>query len=263
MNRFFNRLILASGLIISGFMYSYGVTGHRIVAEIAERNLTRKAKKNLKKIIGDQKLAYWANWPDFIKADTTGTWKHSEVWHYVNVNSHPNAKMFSDSLQAQKGPNLYTEIKALSTKIKDKSTPQSEREIALRFLIHMVGDSSQPLHVGRAEDLGGNTIKIKFFGDNTNLHSLWDSKLIDFQKYSYEEYATVLNVKSKKEIEQIQSGTLEDWFYDSQKMADTIYANTVAGAAYSYDYNYKFAQTMERQLLHGGLRLAKILNEIL
>lgn len=263
MNKIFSRLILASALIVSGFMYSYGVTGHRVVAEIAERNLTNKARKNLKKIIGSQKLAYWANWPDFIKADTTGTWKHTDVWHYVNVNPQPDLKMFSDSLHAQKGPNLFTEIKALSAKIKDKSTNAQERGIALRFLIHMVGDSSQPLHVGRAADLGGNTVKIKFFGDNTNLHSLWDSKLIDFQKYSYEEFATVLNVKSKQEVAQIQSGTLEDWFYDSQKMADIIYANTVAGTAYSYDYNYKFANLMERQLLYGGLRLAKILNEIL
>lgn len=257
------NVLVFTALVSSTFAFGYGVTGHRVVAEIAENNLTRKAKKNLKKIIGDQKLAYWANWPDFIKADTTGTWKHTDTWHYVNISPQPNFKMFSDSLQAQTGPNLYTQIKALTSQIKDKNTAPNEREIALRFLIHLVGDSSQPMHVGRAEDLGGNTIKLKFFGDNTNLHSLWDSKLVDFQKYSYQEFAAILDVKSKDEVRQIQQGTLEEWFYDSHLKANDIYANTVADKSYAYDYNYKYAGMLEQQLLYGGLRLAKILNEIL
>ena len=133
----------------------------------------------------------------------------------------------------------------------------------MRFLIHLLGDAAQPLHVGRAEDLGGNKIKLKFFGDNTNLHSLWDSKLVDFQKYSYTEFATILDVKSKQEVAQIQMGTLEDWLWDSHQSANKIYANSVAEASYAYDYNYKFEALLERQLLYGGLRLAKVLNEIL
>ena len=214
-------------------------------------------------MIGDQKLTYWAHWPDQIKADTTGVWKPTERWHYVNVNPQPNIKQFSDSLKAQQGPNIYTQIKILSEQIKDKKTPAQDREIALRFLIHLVGDAAQPLHVGRYEDLGGNKIKINYFGLPTNLHALWDSKIVDFEKYSYTEYTRVLDVKSKQEVKTIQLGTLEDWLYDSQKAANRIYANSVAESNYSYDYNYKFQPLIERQLLYGGLRLAKILNEIL
>ncbi len=263
MKKILSNLMLLTAVLAANFMYSFGVTGHRVVAEIAENHLSGKAKRHLKKIIGDQKLAYWANWPDFIKSDTTGVWKHTDQWHYVNISPQDNFKSFSDSLQAQAGPNLYTQIKTLSAQIKDKNTPAKDREIALRFLIHLVGDSSQPMHVGRAEDLGGNRIKIKFFGENTNLHSLWDSKLIDFQKYSYSEYSALLDVKSKEEVKQIQAGTLEEWLYDSHQSANRIYANTVMDVSYAYDYNYKFADLMERQLLYGGLRLAKILNDIL
>ncbi|ACU07802.1 S1/P1 endonuclease family protein [Flavobacteriaceae bacterium 3519-10] len=263
MTNFFKNLVLFAALVSFSNAYSYGVTGHRVVAEIAENHLSNKARKNLKKIIGNQKLAYWANWPDAIKSDTTGVWKQTDTWHYVNISPQADLKSFSDSLQAQTGPNLYTQIKTLSAQIKDKKTSAKDREIALRFLIHLVGDSSQPMHVGRAGDLGGNTIKLKFFGENTNLHSLWDSKLVDFQKYSYEEFAKVLDVKSKEEVRAIQSGTLEEWFYDSHLKANNIYANTVADKSYSYDYNYKYAPLLERQLLYGGLRLAKILNDIL
>lgn len=263
MRKILFNLVLLTAVSASNLMYSYGVTGHRVVADIAENHLTGKAKRHLKKIIGDQKLAYWANWPDFIKSDTTGVWKHTDQWHYVNINPQDNFKSFSDSLKAQTGPNLYTQIKTLSAQIKDKKTSAKDREIALRFLIHLVGDSSQPMHVGRAEDLGGNRIKLKFFGENTNLHSLWDSKLIDFQKYSYSEYTTLLDVKSKEEVKKIQAGTLEEWLYDSHQSANKIYANTLRDGSYAYDYNYKYADLMERQLLYGGLRLAKILNYIL
>jgi hypothetical protein len=263
MSRFIKSSIVLIALLSFNFGYSWGTTGHRVIAEIAENHLSGKAKRNLKKIIGTQKLAYWSNWPDFIKADTTLVWKSTQQWHYVNVSKQNNFKQFQDSLKVQKSPNIYTQIKILSTQIKDKKTSPQDKEIALRFLVHLMGDASQPLHLGRLEDLGGNKIKVKFFGDNTNLHSLWDSKLVDFQKYSYTEYACVLDVKTKRENELIQSGTLEEWMYESHQAANRIYANSVADTNYSFDYNYKFESLMERQLLNGGLRLAKVLNDIL
>lgn len=256
---------IAVAIILSSSakLFAWGTTGHRVVAEIAEHHLTAKSKRHLKKIIGEEKLAYWANWPDFIKSDTTGTWKHADEWHYVNISPQNDFHTFADSLKAQKGPNLYTQIKALSRKIKDRNTPAADRETSLRFLIHLVGDMAQPMHVGRAEDLGGNRVQLQFFKEPTNLHALWDSKFIDFQKYSYTEYADVLDVKSKQDVADIQKGTLEEWFFDSHKIANRLYKETEAGKNYAYDYDYKFHDILERQLLYGGLRLAKILNDIL
>lgn len=133
----------------------------------------------------------------------------------------------------------------------------------LRFLIHFVGDMMQPMHTGRAEDLGGNLIKIKFFNRNTNLHSLWDSGLIDNAKYSYTEYARILDVKSPQEKKHIQSGNLEDWFYDSHIISNQLYNSVKEGENYSYNYQQQYNPILERQLLYAGLRLAKILNETL
>ncbi|WHF52136.1 S1/P1 nuclease [Chryseobacterium gotjawalense] len=263
MNRILQNSVLLLALLSFNFGYSWGTTGHRVIAEIAENHLSGKAKRSLKKIIGTEKLAYWANWPDDIKSDTTGVWKPAEQWHYVNVAPQSAIQPFTEALKAQKGPNIYTQIKILSEQIKDKKTSAQDREIALRFLIHLVGDAAQPLHVGRLEDLGGNKIKVNYFGAPTNLHSLWDSKMVDFQKYSYTEFARVLDVKTKEENKSIQLGTLEDWLFDSHRQANRIYANSIPDANYSYDYNYKFEPLVERQLLYGGLRLAKILNEIL
>ena len=263
MCRICRSLILLIAIFSFQFGYSWGITGHRIIAEIAENHLTARSARNLKRIIGAQKLAYWANWPDFIIADTTGVWKPTERWHYVNVPPQNNLREFTESLRNQDTPNIYSQIKILAAQIKDYNTTRQDREIALRFLVHLMGDAAQPMHIGRLEDLGGNKIKINYFGAPTNLHALWDSKLIDSEKYSYSEYARVLDVKSRNEVKMIQSGTLEEWLYDSHRAATTIYAYTVAEQSYSYDYSYRFQSMLERQLLYGGLRLAKVLNDIL
>ena len=240
---------------------AWGVTGHRIVAEIAENHLTNRAKRKLKKLIGKQKLAYWANWPDNVR--NSPEWKNTSTWHYVNIPPQETKEQFIEQLKNNNKPNIYTAIQNVKGVIVDKNTPDADREIYLRFLVHFLGDMMQPMHTGREEDLGGNLIKIQFFKKDTNLHSLWDSGLIDNTKYSYTEFARVLDVKSKEEINQIQSGSLEDWLYESHQAANQIYASVKPGENYSYDYQEQYKDLLERQLLHAGLRLAKILNEVL
>ena len=240
---------------------AWGVTGHRVVAEIAENHLTNRAKRKLKKLIGKQKLAYWANWPDNVR--NSPEWKNTSTWHYVNIPPQESKEQFIEQLKNNNKPNIYTAIQNVKGIIVDKNTPDADREIYLRFLVHFLGDMMQPMHTGREEDLGGNLIKIQFFKKDTNLHSLWDSGLIDNTKYSYTEFARVLDVKSKEEINQIQSGSLEDWLYESHQAANQIYASVKPGENYSYDYQEQYKDLLERQLLHAGLRLAKILNEVL
>ena len=240
---------------------AWGVTGHRVVAEIAENHLTNRAKRKLKKLIGKQKLAYWANWPDNVR--NSPEWKNTSTWHYVNIPPQETKEQFIEQLKNNNKPNIYTAIQNVKGIIVDKNTPDADREIYLRFLVHFLGDMMQPMHTGREEDLGGNLIKIQFFKKDTNLHSLWDSGLIDNTKYSYTEYARVLDVKSKEEINQIQSGSLEDWLYESHQAANQLYASVKPGENNSYDYQQQYNALLERQLLHAGLRLAKILNEVL
>lgn len=253
---FFAFLVLGSSELSA-----WGLTGHRVVAEIAENNLNGRAKRKLKKIIGKQKLAYWANWADNVRDDAE--WKHTGPWHYVNVPPQTSKEIFIHLLKNNPNESIYSTIKTLQQKIKDKKTSTRDKEMHLRFLIHFVGDMMQPMHTGRAEDLGGNLIKIKFFNRNTNLHSLWDSGLIDNAKYSYTEYARILDVKSPQEKKHIQSGNLEDWFYDSHIISNQLYNSVKEGENYSYNYQQQYNPILERQLLYSGLRLAKILNETL
>src|SRR5690606_4909993 len=98
---------------------------------------------------------------------------------------------------------------------KKKELPLEKKQQYLYFLIHIIGDAHQPLHVGREEDLGGNKVTLEWFGSKTNLHTIWDSKLIDFEKYSYKEYADVLNRLPKKEIINIKKKTTIPIFSNS------------------------------------------------
>jgi hypothetical protein len=240
--------------------FSWGVLGHRIIGEIAQQHLSKKAKKELRKLIGEETLAMWSNWPDFIKSDST--WNHASPWHYVDLPGHMEKNKFLEDLKKLPGKNLYTQIPAMMAELKDRSLPVEKRRTALFFLVHLVGDLHQPLHVGRDEDAGGNKIVVYWFDKKTNLHSLWDSMLIEFQQYSYTEYTKILNIDGEDKVKAWQSSSLDDWFYESHVLSDAIYDATPNESKLSYRYNYQFQKMMEEQLLKGGVRLAALLNEV-
>jgi hypothetical protein len=254
-------LFLSLFLLTCHLAYCWGLTGHRVVAEIAQQHLSKKAKKELRKIIGRETLAWWANWPDFIKSDTT--WKHASPWHYVDLPGHISRDSFVAGIKIRPGKTLYTQIPAMAAQLKDKSQPVEQRRIALAFLIHLVGDLHQPLHVGRDEDDGGNKIVVYWFNEKTNLHSVWDTYFINSQQYSYTEYSKLLDIAGKEQVTAWQNSSLDDWFYESHQLSDNIYDGTPAESKLSYNYIFKYQQMLNEQLLKGGVRLAKVLNDAL
>ncbi|MNX96897.1 S1/P1 Nuclease [compost metagenome] len=86
--------------------------------------------------------------------------------------------------------------------------------------------------------------------------------MIDGEKYSYTEYATVLDILNKNEVKQLQGGTLASWLYESNQLSDKIYADVELNANLSYNYIYNNIYTAENCMLKGGLRLAKVLNDV-
>lgn len=261
MKKILSVLVLNLFLLASTQAYAWGTTGHRVVAEIAENHLSGKAKRQLKKIIGEQHLAYWANWPDFMKSNPD--WKMADSWHYINFPSGLSNIEFERNLNNSSDENLYKRALILMDELKNhKNLTLQKQQENLYFLIHIIGDAHQPLHVGREEDLGGNKIQVEWFRDQTNLHSVWDTKLVDFQNYSYTEYAEVLDFHNKKFNQNLTEGNLNNWLFDSYQKSEIIYANAKSGDKLSYKYNYDNVSILEEQLLKGGLRLAKVLNEI-
>ncbi len=247
-------------LLLSITAFCWGTTGHRVIAEVAQNHLSRKASREIRKLIGRRSLASWANWGDFIKSDST--WDFAEQWHYVDLPGHLEKQVFITDLKALPGKNLYTQIYAEMDSLRNGSLDAETRRHALYFLVHLVGDLHQPLHVGRSEDQGGNKITVYWFNDKSNLHTTWDSKLVDNTKYSFSEYAKVVDVQSEEQVKAWQSGTVEDWFYESHQLSDKIYDAAPAESKLDYKYIYKNQDMVDEQLAKGGIRLAELLNRV-
>jgi hypothetical protein len=131
----------------------------------------------------------------------------------------------------------------------------------LMMLVHLVGDIHQPLHVGTGEDIGGNAVKLKWFWQNSNLHRVWDSEMIDSKQYSYTELADAVNNTSKDEVKSLQSDTIDKWYKEAMALRPQVYA-LPDDMNLGYEYSYKNWDTVKSQLMKSGIRLAGILNEI-
>lgn len=262
MRKFLILSVLAVSFLFPFELLAWGMTGHRVVAQIADQNIKSSTRKKINKLLDNMPVAYWANWPDFIKSDKTGEYDHTHIWHYVNAPGNLSKEDFIAYIKNVKQDNIYKEITLLERTIADKVSSVEQKRVALYFLVHLMGDAHQPMHVGREEDLGGNRISVLWFNDKSNLHAVWDGKLIDYMKYSYTEYANLLNTISKEKKKTLQAGTLEDWLYESHCVANEIYSSVNNEDRLSFDYAYKYTDVVELQLQRGGLRLAAILDQI-
>ncbi len=241
---------------------AWGMTGHRVIAEIAENHLNKRTKKNIHRLIGNQKLAYWSNWADFIKSDPDPALNGTGNAHFLNTAGNLNYEAFAAALAASPSENLYKSYLRIKDEAKQKSGDLKAQQHNLYFIIHLLADAHQPMHVSRAEDLGGNKIDVEFFGRKANIHRVWDSDLVDNEKYSYTEYARVLDIYDAAYYKQYTSSSFEQWLYESHQLANMIYDDVAKNANLRYEYIYRFKYPMEDCLLKAGIRLAKELNEI-
>ena len=234
----------------------WGSTGHRTIGEIAEKHLSSKAKKQINLLLNHQGLAITSTYGDDIKSDDRYDKYYS--WHYVNF---PFDKKYEES-KKNKGGDIVMGIEHCIKILKDPLAKKDDKVFYLKFLIHLIGDLHQPLHVGRSQDKGGNDIKLLWHYKKTNLHRVWDSDMIEFYNMSYTELASNTEQLSKAQIKNIESGSILDWTYESQALAKKVYASAKMDDKLSYRYSYDHFPLVRSQLQKSGIRLAKILNDI-
>lgn len=259
-----NKIKIGLALALTAYLpmeaAAWGMTGHRVVGEVAQSYLSAKSLKNVHRILGAESLAMASNWPDFIKSDSTFNYMSS--WHYINLPGGLDKNGVYQFVKAEKAPNVYSQINAMVALLKEKSTAADQQKMAMRVLIHLVGDLHQPMHTARKEDLGGNKVYVTWFGGRSNLHKIWDEALIDYQQLSYTEYARAINHPSKEQLKTWRAATLQDYVLDSYVAVNHIYDTVKADDKLGYRYNFDHIDTINEQLLKGGVRLAKIINDI-
>ena len=131
--------------------------------------------------------------------------------HFINAPLGLSYDQFSDSIKAQGEHNVYSAILTYEGVIKSPITTKEEKAEALKFIVHFVGDAHQPMHVSRKEDKGGNAIQVQFDGKGTNLHSLWDSGLINKQGLPFDQMAKEYDSATTSEIKKWQSDPMMQW----------------------------------------------------
>ncbi len=234
----------------------WGPTGHRTVGKIAENHLTKSAKRTIDKLLGGESLAFVSTYADQIKSDKK--FKKFYPWHYVNF---PLDSNYADSEKNPEG-DLVTAIATCVAVLKDKNASQEDRIFYLKLLVHFMGDLHQPLHIGQKADKGGNGIRVKWFNRGSNLHTVWDSKMIEEWNMSYLELAANAQDLSKNQVKAIQKGTVLDWVAEIHQITKKVYASAKSGDNLKYRYSYDHFATVRQQLQRGGIRLAKVLNDI-
>lgn len=257
MRNSFVIIALMVGILAYGNSPNWGKTGHRATAEIATTHLTKKAKKKISELLDGDSPALVSTYPDDIKSDSK--YDKYSIWHFVNI---PEGKTYDEAKDDLEPENIVMAIEKAKKALKDDSTPREKKQFYLKFLIHLIGDLHQPLHIGRPDDLGGNTIIVFWFGDPSNLHRVWDSDMLDSFKMSYSELAANEQMLSKEEYKAIEQGNVEDWVRETLEITNQIYDSARNGDQLGYNYMYDWMPVVRQQLQKGGIRLAKELNDI-
>ena len=248
--------LLATQFALANSMV-WGKTGHRVTGHVAEHHLSRKAKKAISNLLDGHSLAFVSTYADEIKSDRSYS-KYSP-WHYVN---YPLDSTYEASGKSEFG-DIVRGTETCIAVLKDPNSSRADKVFYLKMLVHFIGDLHQPMHVGQAEDRGGNDIQLQWFNEGTNLHRVWDSNIIDSYGMSHEELGNeLIRSHNKRQVKALMQGQVRDWVEETHQITKVVYASVNKGEKLRYEYSYRFNATVFDQLHKGGVRLAFILNEI-
>ena len=282
MSRFFPLLLL---FVLPALLPAWGANGHRIVAKICYDNLSEAARSRVDEALGDNYLEQVSTWPDYIRPESG--WDFASPWHYMTVQ--PDQDVATVATQTAADPDIFDVREAiyLMTDVL-RGTEAARRQLqdlmdknrveplagsldatALAFLIHFVGDVHQPMHVGKNRDLGGNKITVLYFGERYNLHSVWDTRIIEQERLSYTEFARFVEKHTRSKREKWMASEPEDWMAESivlrERIYNTLYDETDRDSglpSFGYDYQHDFLPIVEQRLGAAGYRAAALLNGI-
>jgi hypothetical protein len=258
-------------------IYPWGKVGHQTIALIAWQNLSPTAIEKIKPFLGGETIQAIAIWADEYKQSHRNTGS----WHYIDLPIRANVTAttipYHCAQDKHPGGDVVSQIKKDVEILKSAEESFQEKQKALWFLIHFIGDAHMPLHTADDNDAGGNGKKVRFFaptsktnpGHTTNLHSLWDNLIEIKAAEDPDSLAKELNGRISSELKtQWQAGNIDNWTFESYSFAKRyIYQKMPEGSTevailLPKVYYEKMRPAAEEQLEKAGVRLAKVLEDI-
>jgi hypothetical protein len=253
--RFMTALLASALTLASTPAMAWGPTGHRVSGAIADRFICGTTRLEVRDLLGVETLADAANWADYMRMQSDPYWSKTTFnWHFVTI---PDGKTYAQAGVPPQGDAVSALAKFRAVDV-NRTAPVAARRDAPRMIVHIVGDLGQPLHSGNAHDRGGNDEVVTLRGAPTNLHSIWDSTLIDMEQMSYSEWTTYLleRITSEQAIAW-SSPDPQAWVDEARALHTRVYpkAKTIDG-----DYLYNAPPLLHEQMTKSGLHLAAYLN---
>ncbi len=254
--------VLCIGLLIAHPAYPWGFKGHEIVGHIAQGSLIDKAWKKVKSILRPQTsvantLAKASVWPDKVGRKI----RDMNRFHYVNFTTEDTT--YNRSRNCPRRNCIVEAIRWYQRVMVDEKAPLNVRRIALRFVVHLVGDIHQPLHSGRRKDRGGTRIKLNYRGEEVSLHWLWDNNMIEAKEQgSSAEIAKRLNDSvTPDNLQAWQGRTVSEWAVESLMLARSHAYKIPETGVITEAYVGRALPVIRKRLAQGGIRLGWVLNE--
>jgi hypothetical protein len=260
-------------------LHAWGEQGHRLVGLVAGERLTRVAKKNVDWLLDGRTLADVASWADSL----TGEQVQTAPWHYVNIPHEASGYDRDRDCPSQPGVKpgarndrwrdcIVDRIDYWEERLGNAKLDRADRAIALKFVVHFIGDLHQPLHASGVA-AGGNNIKVRVFGQEDcgndparpfpcNLHSVWDSRLISRKNLDDQAYVAALRklIADRKFGAQPATRPVQ-WANESVALAKE--AIVTDGTNIDDAYYRRHIAVIDERLALAGVRLAADLNRIL
>jgi S1/P1 Nuclease len=182
-------------------------------------------------------------------------YNYMRTWHYLDMDKGETYNAASTER------NILTVLHSAIVELKQyKTMKRKEVKYRLLLIFHLIGDLHQPLHTGYAIDKGGNTIQVTSPYVGGNLHSVWDTQIIEYKNITLDSCMQTYNALDTAQVTEIKKINELKWMYQSRSLLDTVYSfqNDFLDKSY-IDSN---ADVIKKQLVMGGLRLASLLSSI-
>jgi hypothetical protein len=244
-------VLVLTGISIKSF--AWGKRGHELVAQIAFKFLDDSTQQIVKKYLGNLSIEEAANWMDDERGNSY--YNYMRTWHYLDIDKGETYNTASTER------NILTVLHSAITELKQYKT-MKRKEVRYRLLLifHLIGDLHQPLHTGYAVDKGGNTIQINSPYVSGNLHSIWDTQILEYKNITLDTCMLAYNTLDAAQVAEIKKINELKWMYQSRSLLDTVYS--FQDNFMDKNYIDSNALVIRRQLVMGGLRLASILSSL-
>ena len=236
---------------------------HRLVCEIAWREMTPAARDSVTALLANdrtyERFSDACIWADQIRSEPA--YARYVTAHYMNVASgRAGVDPATDCADAYC---VIEAIRDLTDAAADRSLSRAERRDALRFLVHFVADVHQPMHVGRPDDRGGNDIPVRFFEEDTNLHTLWDAGLVERAMLDPWDGRRLYASITPADRRAWADADPVAWANESYEIVERdVYRGVTSGGQLGDPYADANRYTVERRLVQAGHRLGVLLNRL-